>query len=95
MKMHPSTCGTLESLIELYLLPVLILQINSTQYSYKAQAALSQQIRLSANGPLEDRVVGGSPRDVSEEPVMYKKRKEGWRMSCVVGKATVGLEYEL
>ena len=40
-------------------------------------------------------VMGGSPGDVSEEPVTYEKRKKGWRMSCDVGKATEGLENEL
>ena len=52
--------------------------------------------------------MGGSPGDVSEEPVTYNKRKEGWRMSCDqvkerkgwgmscdVDKATEGLENEL
>ena len=39
--------------------------------------------------------MGGSPGDVSEEPVTYKKRKKGYRMSCDVGEATEGLENEL
>ena len=39
--------------------------------------------------------MGGSPGDVSEEPVTYEKRKKGWRMSCDVGKATEGLQNEL
>ena len=39
--------------------------------------------------------MGGSPGDVSEEPVMYEKRKKGWRMSCGVREATEGLENEL
>ena len=39
--------------------------------------------------------MGGSPSDVSEEPVTYEKRKKGWRMSCEVGKATEVLENEL
>ena len=39
--------------------------------------------------------MGGSPGDVSEEPVSYEKRNKGWRMSCDVGKATEGLENEL
>ena len=44
---------------------------------------------------LKQNIVGGSPGDVSEEPVTYEKRKTGWRMSCDVGKATEGLENEL
>ena len=39
--------------------------------------------------------MGGSPGDVSENPVTQKKRKEDWRMSCDVGEATEGLENEL
>ena len=39
--------------------------------------------------------MGGSPGDVSEEPVAYEKGKKGWRMSCGVGEATEVLEYEL
>ena len=39
--------------------------------------------------------IGGSPGDVSEEPVTYEKRKNSWEMSCEVGKATEGLENEL
>ena len=38
---------------------------------------------------------GGSPGDVSEEPVTQEKRKKGWRMSCDAGEATEGLENEL
>ena len=38
--------------------------------------------------------MGGSPGDVSENPVTLEKRKKGWRMSCDVGKATEGLENE-
>ena len=38
--------------------------------------------------------MGGSPGDVSEEPVMQEKRKKGWRMSCDVGEAMVGLDNE-
>ena len=30
--------------------------------------------------------MGGSPGDVSEEPVTQEKQKKGWRMSCNVGK---------
>ena len=40
-------------------------------------------------------IMGGSPGDVSEEPVMQEKRKKGWRMSCGVGEVTEGLENEL
>ena len=40
-------------------------------------------------------IMGGSPGDVSEEPVTYEKRKKGWRMSCDVDEATEGLENEL
>ena len=39
--------------------------------------------------------MGGSPGDVSEEPVTQEKRKNGWRMSCDVGEATEGFENEL
>ena len=39
--------------------------------------------------------MGGSPGDVSEEPVTYEKRKKGWGMSCNVGKATERLENEV
>ena len=28
--------------------------------------------------------MGGSPGDVSEEPLMQEKQKKGWRMSCYV-----------
>ena len=38
--------------------------------------------------------MGGSPGDVSENPVMYEKRKKGWRMSGDVGQAMEGLENE-
>ena len=38
---------------------------------------------------------GGSPGDVSEEPVTYEKRKKGLTMSCDIDKATEGLENEL
>ena len=40
-------------------------------------------------------IMGGSPDDVSENPVTGEKRKKGWRMSCDVGKAREGLENEL
>ena len=39
--------------------------------------------------------MGGSPGDVSEEPVTYQKRKKDWRISYDVGEATEGLENEL
>ena len=39
--------------------------------------------------------MGGSPGDVSEEPVTQEKRKKAFRMSCDVGEATEGLENEL
>ena len=39
--------------------------------------------------------MGGSPGDVSEEPVTYEKQKKGWRMSFNVGEATEKLENEL
>ena len=48
---------------------------------------------MSLTGPLISSVfynMGGSPDDVSEEPVTYEKRKKGWRMSCDVGEATEG-----
>ena len=34
--------------------------------------------------------MGGSPGDVSEEPVTKEKRKKGWRMICNVGQAMEG-----
>ena len=37
-------------------------------------------------------IMGGSPGDVSEEPVTSEKQKKGWRMSCDVGQATEVLE---
>ena len=37
---------------------------------------------------------GGSPGDVSENPVTLEKRKKGWRMSCDVGEATESFENE-
>ena len=40
-------------------------------------------------------IMGGSPGDVSEEPVTYEKRKKAWRMSCEVDEATEGLKNEL
>ena len=39
--------------------------------------------------------MGGSPGDVSENPVMYEKRKRVWEWACDVGEATEGLENEL
>ena len=39
--------------------------------------------------------MGGSPGDVSENPVTYERQKKGWRMSCDVGEAMEGLENEL
>ena len=39
--------------------------------------------------------MGGSPGDVSEEPVTLEKQKKGWRMSCDVGEAAEGLGNEL
>ena len=41
------------------------------------------------------RHMGGSPGDVSEEPVTWKKRKKGWKMTCDAGEATEGWENEL
>ena len=38
--------------------------------------------------------MGGSPGDVSENPVTQEKPKKGWRMRCDVGEATDGLENE-
>ena len=34
-------------------------------------------------------IMGGSPGDVSEEPVTCEKRKKVWRMSCDVGETEV------
>ena len=42
-----------------------------------------------------DWIMGGSPSDVSEEPVTQEKRKKGLRMSCDVGEATEWFEDEL
>ena len=39
--------------------------------------------------------MGGSPGELSEELVTYKKQKKGWRMNYDVGEATEGLENEL
>ena len=39
--------------------------------------------------------MGGSPGDVSKEPVTSEKRKKGWGMSYGVSEATEGLENEL
>ena len=39
--------------------------------------------------------MGGSPGDVSENPVTSEKQKKGLRMSCEEGEATEGLENEL
>ena len=39
--------------------------------------------------------MGSSPGEVSENPVMWERRKKGWRMSCDEGEATEGLENEL
>ena len=39
--------------------------------------------------------MGGSPGDVSEEPVTQEQRKKGWRISFDVGEATERLENEL
>ena len=38
--------------------------------------------------------MGGSPGDVSEEPVTYERRKKGWRISCDEGEVTESLENE-
>ena len=35
---------------------------------------------------LHNDIMGGSPGDVSEEPVTQEMRKKGWRMSCDVGE---------
>ena len=45
--------------------------------------------------PVTTYIMGGSPGDVSEEPVTQEKRKKGCRMCCDVGKAAEGLENEL
>ena len=46
-------------------------------------------------GPGLEPGMGGSPGDVSENPVTQEKRKKGWRKSCDVGEATEVLENEL
>ena len=52
------------------------------------------KVRLGApQSPIQP--MGGSPGDVSENPVTQEKRKKGLRMSCDVGEATEGLENEL
>ena len=49
---------------------------------------IGQRRRMYNN--YECRIMGGSPGDVSEDPVMQEKQKKGWRMSCDVGEATEG-----
>ena len=39
--------------------------------------------------------MGGSPGDVSENPVTQERQKKGWRKSCDVGEATEVLKNEL
>ena len=39
--------------------------------------------------------MGGSPGDVSENPVTQEKRNKGWTMSYDVGEVMEGLENEL
>ena len=39
--------------------------------------------------------MGGSPGDVTEEPVTLEKRNKGWKMICDVAEAAEGLENEL
>ena len=39
--------------------------------------------------------MGGSPDDVTEEPVTLEKRNKGWKMICDVAEAAEGLENEL
>ena len=41
------------------------------------------------------KAMGGSPGELGEELVTYKKRKKGWRMNCDLGESTEGLENEL
>ena len=36
--------------------------------------------------------MGGSPGDVSEEPVTSENRNESWSMSCDIDEATEGLD---
>ena len=40
-------------------------------------------------------IMEGSPGELSEDLVTYKKRNKGWRINCDVGEATEGLENEL
>ena len=40
-------------------------------------------------------IMGGSPSDVSENPVTQEKRKKGLRKCRDVGEVTEGLEHEL
>ena len=44
---------------------------------------------------MSDYRMGGSPGDVSEEPVTQDKRKKGWGMRYDKGEETEGLENEL
>ena len=50
-------------------------------------------LNLAYSGLLQSK--GGSPSDVSEEPVTYVKRKKAWRLSCDVCEAIEGSENEL
>ena len=51
---------------------------------------------MSAGVSPDTITMGGSPGDVSEEPLRSEeKRKKSWRMSCDVGEAMEGLENEL
>ena len=51
-------------------------------------------MEISKFSKTQSQCMGGSPGDVSENPVTQEKRKKGWRMRCDVGEATEGLENE-
>ena len=67
---------------------------------YHGSALVLDSVVVSAlarkdRGPGSSLGMGGSPGDVSENPVTQEKQQKGWRMSCDVGKAREGLENEL
>ena len=47
----------------------------------RCRRALKPEIYIHNN-------MGGSPGDVTEEPLTYEKRKKVWRMSCDEGEVT-------
>ena len=69
--------------------------VHAIQIKGKDVASTCEKYQLSKYLVKFVRVMGGSPGDVSEEPVTQEKRKKGWRLSCDVREATEGLENEL